>query len=198
MASNRRWRLPFRYRGSRRESAVAQLFSLGGTAHANMKTMFKWLSYEIKFRFIVLAILLIIAVVFVGHLSENFVLRQYDAACLAIFAHRIADADRVVVTWGGSPVSLTFTGGDAQKIVRAVSGAVSARMPNAELALMYSERVTFYKGTDALGEVSMAYQLFLLKHREPPFADRSGTLYTLVSTPFEKAVREFWSTNVVR
>ena len=29
MASNRRWCLPFRYRGSRRESAVAQLFSLG-------------------------------------------------------------------------------------------------------------------------------------------------------------------------
>ena len=31
MASNRRWRLQFRYRGSRRESAVAQLFSLGGS-----------------------------------------------------------------------------------------------------------------------------------------------------------------------
>ena len=29
--ANRRWRLPFRCRGSRRESAVAQLFSLGGT-----------------------------------------------------------------------------------------------------------------------------------------------------------------------
>ena len=27
--ANRRWRLPFRCRGSRRESAVAQLFSLG-------------------------------------------------------------------------------------------------------------------------------------------------------------------------
>ena len=29
MASNRRWRLQFRYRGSRRESAVAQLSTLG-------------------------------------------------------------------------------------------------------------------------------------------------------------------------
>jgi len=28
-ASNRRWRLPFRYRGSRHASAVARLFSLG-------------------------------------------------------------------------------------------------------------------------------------------------------------------------
>ena len=32
MASNRRWRCQFRCRGSRRESAVAQLFSLGITS----------------------------------------------------------------------------------------------------------------------------------------------------------------------
>src|SRR5271154_1683700 len=31
--ANRRWRCQFRYRGSRRESAVAQLFSLGSIAH---------------------------------------------------------------------------------------------------------------------------------------------------------------------
>ena len=31
--ANRRWRLQFRCRGSRRESAVAQLFSLGGSMH---------------------------------------------------------------------------------------------------------------------------------------------------------------------
>ncbi len=31
--ANRRWRCQFRYRGSRRESAVAQLFSLGGILH---------------------------------------------------------------------------------------------------------------------------------------------------------------------
>src|ERR1035437_6341803 len=30
--ANRRWRWPFRCRGSRRESAVAQLFSLGSAA----------------------------------------------------------------------------------------------------------------------------------------------------------------------
>jgi hypothetical protein len=160
-----------------------------------MSNMLKWLNYEIKFRFIFFALLLIIVGVCTGHLSKNYVMRQYDAVRLAIFAHRIADADRVVVTWGGSPVSLTFTGDDAQKIVRAVSSAASARMPDAELALKYSERVAFYKGTDALGEVEMAYSLFLLKFREPPFCDRSGTLNTLVSTPFEKAVREFWRTN---
>jgi len=31
--ANRRWRLQFRYRGSRRESAVAQLFSLADIEH---------------------------------------------------------------------------------------------------------------------------------------------------------------------
>jgi hypothetical protein len=31
--ANRRWRWPFRYRGSRHESAVAQLFSLGSISH---------------------------------------------------------------------------------------------------------------------------------------------------------------------
>ena len=33
MASNRRWRCQFRYRGSRHESAVAQLSTLDGTTH---------------------------------------------------------------------------------------------------------------------------------------------------------------------
>jgi len=33
--ANRRWRFQFRYRGSRRESAVAQLFSLGSKTPAH-------------------------------------------------------------------------------------------------------------------------------------------------------------------
>ena len=35
--ANRRWRCQFRCRGSRRESAVAQLFSLGGLRISNME-----------------------------------------------------------------------------------------------------------------------------------------------------------------
>jgi hypothetical protein len=38
MASNRRWRGQFRYRGSRRESAVAQLFSLDHQAYGTSST----------------------------------------------------------------------------------------------------------------------------------------------------------------
>jgi hypothetical protein len=35
--ANRRWRWPFRYRGSRPESAVAQLSTLGGITFSDMK-----------------------------------------------------------------------------------------------------------------------------------------------------------------
>ena len=38
--ANRRWRWPFRYRGSRRESAVAQLFSLGHYARRTFMRAF--------------------------------------------------------------------------------------------------------------------------------------------------------------
>ena len=37
MASNRRWRCQFRCRGSRHESAVAELFSLGHMTRSNYK-----------------------------------------------------------------------------------------------------------------------------------------------------------------
>jgi hypothetical protein len=45
MASNRRWRGQFRYRGSRRESAVAQLFSLGLIAYAKNYDYRSWLVF---------------------------------------------------------------------------------------------------------------------------------------------------------
>jgi hypothetical protein len=38
--ANRRWRCQFRCRGSRRESAVAQLFSLGGIARYELSEDF--------------------------------------------------------------------------------------------------------------------------------------------------------------
>jgi hypothetical protein len=49
--ANRRWRCQFRYRGSRRESAVAQLFSLGSKrAHL---TMSKKIMNPQRWRFII-------------------------------------------------------------------------------------------------------------------------------------------------
>ena len=47
MASNRRWRGQFRYRGSRRESAVAQLFSLG-IVHAYVAKLHIWDALEAR------------------------------------------------------------------------------------------------------------------------------------------------------
>jgi hypothetical protein len=126
----------------------------------------------------------------------NDIKLRYDAARLAIFAHRIANADRVVGTWSGSSASLTLTGDDAQKIVRAVSSAVSARMPDKQFALLYPERATFYKGTNVLGQIGMAGSLFLVNHSEPPFGSR--LLSTMISTPLEEAERESWRTNLMR
>lgn len=150
---------------------------------------------KIELRFVILALMLIFVGLCVGHVSKNFVLRQYDAARLASFARRIADADRIVGTYPKTSVSLTFTGDNARKAIHAVSSSVSARMPNSEFACLYDVTATFYKGANALGEIKMCDSLFLLNHNQPPFADVSGFLVPFVYTPVQDARREFYSTN---
>jgi len=151
------------------------------------------MSNKIKFRLVLLVLLLITVGLCVAPLSMDDLMLRYDAARLAIFAHRIAGADRVVGTCSGSSASLTFTDDAAQKIVRAVSSAVSARMPRKEFALAYTGRATFYRGTNVLGQIEVADSLFLLKSSQPPFASR--LLDTIISTPLEAAARESWRTN---
>ena len=148
------------------------------------------MSDKTKLRFVFLGLILIIVGLCVGYLSKNFVMRQYDAARLARFAHQIADTDRIVGTWKPSSVHLTLTGDDAKKVVRAVSSAVSVRMSNAELACKYSAIATFYRGTNVLGHIEMCNSLFLLKPSEPPFVDGSGLLEAVVYTPVLEALRE--------
>jgi hypothetical protein len=152
------------------------------------------MSYRIKFRLVLLVLLLITVSLCVGSLSINGIKLKYDAARLSIFAHRIAGADRVVGTRSGSSVSLTYRGDDTQKIVRAVSSAVSLRMPNKEFAVAYIESATFYKGTNVLGRIRMAGSLFLVGETYgPPFGSR--LLEITVSTPLEEAATESWRTN---
>jgi hypothetical protein len=55
MASNRRWRCQFRCRGSRRESAVAQLFSLGDITFTK--------TYNTKLAFVAFTFIIILDVV---------------------------------------------------------------------------------------------------------------------------------------
>jgi hypothetical protein len=153
------------------------------------------MSDKTRMRLALLVLLLIIAGLCAGYLAKNIILRQYDAARLARFAHQIVDTDRVVGAWERSSVHLTLTGDEAKKVVRAVSSAVSARMPNAEFACKYSATATFYRGTNVLGHIDMCNSLFLLKSSEPPFADGSGLLDTAVYAPVLAALRESYRTN---
>jgi hypothetical protein len=153
------------------------------------------MSDKTKIRFAFLALLLVIVGLCVGYSARNVIMRQYDAARLARFAHRIADTDRIVGTWEHSPVHLTLTGDDARKVVRAVSSAASARLPNAELACMYSAKAIFYRGTNVLGHIEMCNSLFLLKFSQPPFVDSSGLLDTAIYTPVLEALRQSYRTN---
>ena len=154
------------------------------------------MSDKTKTRVVVFVLLLAIGGLCGSYFARFGILRLYDATRLEIFAHRIASADHVVGVWADSPVALTFTGDDAQKIVRAVSSAASARMPNAEFALAYSGRAVFYRGTNALGQILFANSLFLLKTSEPPFG--SKLLDTMMTTPLIEAEREYWQTNLMK
>jgi hypothetical protein len=125
----------------------------------------------------------------------------YDAVCRASFAHRIADTDRVVGTFSRSPVSVTLTGDDARKVVRAVSSASSDRPPwGMETSCSFMCRVKFFRGTNVLDDIEVCSSLFLIRrlplfldgydHRLPPFRDDTGSLDSLVYTPVVKAWRD--------
>ena len=131
-----------------------------------------------------------------SYFFRNFILGQYDAVRLANFSHQVADSDRVVGAYYDGSVSLTFTGDDAQKIVRAVSRSCSARLPNnEEFTCAYGVKAVFWKGTNVLGEIWMYESLFLLDRNKPPFGDGSGLLATNVYKPLSEALRESWRTN---
>ena len=134
----------------------------------------------------------------VGYLSKNFILFQYDKARLANFAHKIADADNVIVTEYREKVYLKLMGSDAKKIFQAVSSAVSARMPNAEFAAKYSITATFFQGTNALGEIYLCEPLFILDWKQPPFYDVTGFLITNVGAPLGELRNEYYQTNSSR
>ena len=146
-----------------------------------------------------LVVVLVIGVLWIVFLPvPRAFFAPYDAACRASFAHRIADADRVVGTYARSSVSLTLTGDDARKVVRAISSASSDRPPwGMATSCMFMCRVTFFRGTNVLDDIEVCSSLFLIRrppflvggyeHRLPPFRDDTGLLDSLVYTPVSKA-----------
>jgi hypothetical protein len=131
-----------------------------------------------KIRFTILGAALLLGIVFVGHtISAKLALRRYDAAQLASFARRVADADRIVGTFHDSKVSPTITGDDVRKVIRAVASASSRRPSSGTWAMMYSVKAVFYMGTNVLGEIEIGEDMFLTDGNEDiPFLYTSGLL----------------------
>src|SRR5262245_50131232 len=96
-------------------------------------------------------------------------LRWYDGWRLASFTRRIAATDRIVGTFAQSPVVVPFTGDEVRKVVSAVEGAKSARLPSGQdWACSFMAKATFLQGTNTLGTVWMCNSLFLIDPRRPP------------------------------
>jgi hypothetical protein len=127
--------------------------------------------------------------VFVAALFIKFTV--YDALRLAWFAHRIAESDRIVATNWLSAVSLTITGDETKKVVRAISSAGSGRPPfGTDWANIYDVNAKFCRGTKVLGEIEMdGGGLFLIYYHRPPFRESTGLLHELVYKPISDAAR---------
>lgn len=142
-------------------------------------------------------IFLLPLLIIVGWYAGNYALWKYDAAFdgvrLEQFAHRIADTDHIVATYSQSSVSLTVTGDNAKKVVRAVSSAKSDRPPlgHSNICRLMA-KATFFKGTNVLDNIEMCSSLFLISHGKCPYRDDTGLLKAVVFTPIVKASEESW------
>ena len=116
--------------------------------------------------------------------------KPYDVARLAMFARRIADADRVVGTHIGhigKSATVEIRGDDLVKVIREVSSASPARPPlGTGYACIFAVKATFYRGTNALDDISMCSSLFLF-HNGAPYKYRPGALRDLLYTPVNNA-----------
>ena len=79
------------------------------------------------------------------------------------FCHRIAEADRAVVTVQGYPGNRTITADKVRKIVQAIG---SAQRDRETYAAAFAYRTRFYRGTNYLGEVLICGDLFLFRGRQ--------------------------------
>ncbi len=118
-------------------------------------------------------------------------LRAYDNWCLARFARRLADTDRIVATTiVDKSVSVVLTGNGAKRVVEAVSTGGSIRTPpEVEPPALYGTRATFYHGTNALGDIRLCASLFLIPHSKAPFRDYTDALVSL-NVAVKKALDE--------
>lgn len=151
------------------------------------------MSAKSKSRMPPLVVVLVIVVVWAVVLPvPRFLFAPYDALRLAWFAHRIAGTDRIVAKTRRDAVSMTLTGDDAKKAVRAISSASSGRPPSGtDWANIYDVNAQLYKGTQVLGEIEMdGSGLFLIHYHKPPFLEDTGVLHELLYKPLMEAAKE--------
>ena len=105
------------------------------------------------------------------------------------FARRIASADRAVASMKHGAVSITITGEDAKQLVQAVSSAKRERPPwGMTDACIYDVRITFFKGTEALGDILSCTRLFIVSGKK--YRDETGVLGKLAVSPVQAAYVE--------
>jgi hypothetical protein len=113
--------------------------------------------------------------------------KPYDVARLAMFARKIADADRVVGTYIGKSVTVEIKGHDLLTVIGEVSSGHPARPPlGRDYACIFAVKATFYRGTSALDSLEMCGSLFLF-HNGAPYEYAPGALKDLLYAPVMNA-----------
>ena len=154
-----------------------------------------------KRTFSVVPILFLVAIIFILAAMGLFVPIQEktDDFRLAKFVQKIATTDHIVASkWTLYPsrkeMSLSLTGEDAKRVVQ----AVSSNKANRTLDMSQSPaRVSFFQGTNVLGEILTDGELFSADGKryldvsfKPGFGGDRGVLDHLIATPLYKMVHE--------
>jgi len=142
-----------------------------------------------RFRFDLLLLLLVLfcPLVLVSTSIIHAIEKPFDANALAKFARKIAPADRIIVSHGRSPVTLTITGQDVKQVIVAVS---SAKPDRNTYACVYDTKAQFFNGTNFLSDVIGCSTILWINGRQ--YKEDTGIWDKLVHTPITKAVMESW------
>ncbi|MBI5388021.1 MAG: hypothetical protein HZA90_25435 [Verrucomicrobia bacterium] len=89
-------------------------------------------------------------------------------------AHRLAGADRVIVTNSYDRLSITVTGEEVNKVVQAIA---TGRKENRDIQATPGLDFQFFKGVEHLETITTAIQVFWIARK--PYIDQTGMLEAL-------------------
>jgi hypothetical protein len=158
-------------------AAMAQLSTLGGITR-----MKKYTNSDLLLAGLLIAIFA---------LASWLVVTRWQLAAHSLVLQQFANADRVVLGWGSSPV-ITVTGDKAREIVHVITTAKqltgSKGLPPT-IGIMLLNEVRFYQDTNYLGKIYTSCGLFSTGGFDGYEAEK-GKLEPLVDEPFRKALEE--------